>query len=101
MGIPTTLLIIFLLFNIVTFCLFWWDKEAARDGHWRVSEARLLQFAFLGGSLGAYAAQRLLRHKTRKEPFRTQLMAILILHVLLIPAALIFGPALYHMLPLG
>ena len=101
MNTATALLILFLLFNVVTFCLFWWDKEAARDGHWRVSEARLLQFAFFGGSLGAVAAQRILRHKTRKEPFRTRLMAILILHALLVPTALIFGPALYRMLPTG
>ena len=101
MGTTTTLLIIFLLLNVVTFCLYWWDKEAARDGHWRVSEARLLQFAFFGGSPGAFAAQRILRHKTRKEPFRTRLMAILILHALLIPAALIFGPSLYRMLLAG
>ena len=101
MTTTTTLLIIFLLFNVVTFCLFWWDKDAARDGGWRVSEARLLQFAFLGGSLGAFAAQRLLRHKTRKEPFRTQLMTILILHALLIPTALIFAPSLHQMLRAG
>ena len=98
MGTTATLFVIFLLFNVVTFCLYWWDKEAARDGHWRVSEARLLQFAFLGGSLGAFAAQRLLQHKTRKEPFRTQLMAILALHAALVPAALIFGPTLLDML---
>ena len=101
MDTIATLPIILVLFNIVTFCLYWWDKEAARDGHWRVSEARLLQFAFFGGSLGAVAAQRILRHKTRKEPFRTRLMAILILHALLIPAALIFGPSLYRMLLAG
>jgi uncharacterized membrane protein YsdA (DUF1294 family) len=101
MGTPATLLIIFLLFNVVTFCVYWWDKEAARDGHWRVSEARLLQLAFFGGSLGAFAAQRLLRHKTRKEPFRTILLAILILHAALVPAALIFGPDLYPLLPAG
>jgi len=101
MGTTATLFVIFLLFNVVTFCLYWWDKEAARDGHWRVSEARLLQFAFLGGSLGAFAAQRLLRHKTRKEPFRTQLMAILILHAALVPTALIFGPTLLEMLRAG
>ena len=101
MSTATTLLIIFLFVNVVTFCVFWWDKEAARDGHWRVSEARLLQFAFLGGSLGAFAAQRLLRHKTRKEPFRTQLMAILVLHAALIPVALIFGPSLYQVLRAG
>ncbi|MGD9476823.1 DUF1294 domain-containing protein [Shinella sp. G-2] len=101
MDTATTLFIIFLIFNVVTFCLYWWDKEAARDGHWRVSEARLLQFAFLGGSLGAFAAQRLLRHKTRKEPFRTQLMAILVLHALLVPVALTFGPDLLRMLHTG
>ena len=101
MGTRATLLIIFLLFNVVTFCLYWWDKEAARDGHWRVSEARLLQFALFGGSLGAVAAQQLLRHKTRKEPFRTQLMEILILHAALVPATLIFGPALVRTLRAG
>lgn len=101
MRTATTVLILFLLINLVTFCLYWWDKEAARAGHRRVSEARLLQFAFIGGSLGAFAAQRLLRHKTRKEPFRTQLMAILILHAALIPIVLIFGPSLYEMLQSG
>ena len=94
----TTLLILFLLFNLVTFCLYWWDKQAAHNGHRRVSEARLLQFALLGGSLGAIAAQRVLRHKTRKEPFRTQLMAIVILHAVLIPTMLIFGTCLYETL---
>ena len=97
----TTLLILFLLFNLVTFCLYWWDKQAARNEHRRVSEARLLQFALVGGSLGAVAAQQLLRHKTHKEPFRTQLMAILILHALLIPAALVFGPSLHETLHAG
>jgi uncharacterized membrane protein YsdA (DUF1294 family) len=101
MSIATTLPIIFLLVNVVTFVLYWWDKEAARGGRRRVSEARLLQLALIGGSLGAFAAQRLLRHKTRKEPFRTQLMAILILQLTLVPAALIFGPSLSEMLPAG
>ena len=32
--------------------------------------------AAVGGSLGAIAAQQILRHKTRKEPFRTQLYVI-------------------------
>ena len=98
MSTATTLLVFFLVFNLVTFCVYWWDKQAARDGHRRVSEARLLQLALIGGSLGAFAAQRLLRHKTHKEPFRTQLLAILILHATLIPAALVFGPSLYQML---
>ena len=101
MGTTATLFVIFLLFNVVTFCLYWWDKEEERGGHWRVSQARLLQVPCLGGNVGAVAAQRLLRHKTRKEPFRTQLMAILVLHAALVPAALIFGPTLLDMLRAG
>jgi uncharacterized membrane protein YsdA (DUF1294 family) len=101
MGTPLSLLMIFVLVNVMTFCLYWWDKEAARAGQWRVPEARLLQAALVGGSLGALAAQRLLRHKTRKEPFRTQLMAIFVLHAVLLPVGLIFGPSLYQMLLVG
>jgi len=76
-----TVALIVLLINLITFCVFWWDKDAARKGQWRVPESRLLCLALIGGSPGAVAAQRLLRHKTRKEPFRTQLMLICAMHV--------------------
>lgn len=75
-----TIALIIVLINIVTFCLFWWDKDAARTGDWRVPESRLLGLALFGGSLGAVAAQKILRHKTRKEPFRTRLLLIVALH---------------------
>jgi uncharacterized membrane protein YsdA (DUF1294 family) len=66
------------LINAVTFGFFAVDKNAAKRGDWRISESTLLLQALIGGSLGAIAAQRLLRHKTRKEPFRTMLYAIVI-----------------------
>jgi uncharacterized membrane protein YsdA (DUF1294 family) len=92
MAICFSLIVVFLVLNIVTFCVFWWDKAAARDGGWRVSENKLLSLAFFGGSLGAFAAQRLLRHKTRKEPFRTRLMAILVLHAAVASVGLLALP---------
>ncbi|WP_288428839.1 DUF1294 domain-containing protein [uncultured Agrobacterium sp.] len=83
----TTILIAaatYLAFNLFVFLIYWWDKEAAKNRERRVPESTLLWLAFLGGSLGAVTAQRLLRHKTRKEPFRSLLMAIVVLHIGLI-----------------
>jgi uncharacterized membrane protein YsdA (DUF1294 family) len=77
-----TAVLLILLINTLTFGAFWWDKDAARKGEWRVPESRLLWLALIGGSPGAVLAQRFLRHKTRKEPFRTQLMLICAMHAL-------------------
>jgi len=39
-------------------------------------KSTLLMLAILGGTSGAIAGQQVLRHKTRKEPFRTKLWLI-------------------------
>ena len=62
--------------NAATFAAFALDKRAAERRAWRVPEARLLMMAAFGGSPGALVAQQTLRHKTRKEPFRTSLWVI-------------------------
>lgn len=61
----------YLSLGIITFAVYAWDKAAARRGAWRVPEATLHVLAVLGGWPGALAAQQVLRHKTRKQPFRT------------------------------
>ncbi|ARO29990.1 hypothetical protein NXC14_CH02044 [Rhizobium sp. NXC14] len=71
---------LFLALNLIAFSIYFLDKQPARNGGWRISERSLLTLALIGGSLGAVAAQQILRHKTRKEPFRSILAAILILH---------------------
>ncbi|MGO4441543.1 DUF1294 domain-containing protein [Rhizobium sp. RAF56] len=83
LSTPFTLLLIYLLVNVVVYCVYWWDKQAAIEGAWRVRESTLLWLAIAGGSLGALTAQQVLRHKTRKEPFRSILMTIGALHVCL------------------
>ena len=70
-----------IVINAVAFAAFGIDKMAARRGGWRVSEAKLLGFAFLGGSPGAYAGRRLFRHKTRKQPFSNELHGIAALQI--------------------
>jgi uncharacterized membrane protein YsdA (DUF1294 family) len=67
--------------NAWTMLRFWQDKSRAIHGELRIPEARLLGLALIGGSPGAFAARKLFRHKTRKEPFSTQLMFIAVLQV--------------------
>lgn len=67
--------------NLACYAAFAVDKAAARRQGRRVAERTLLWLAVLGGSPAALLAQRVLRHKTRKEPFRTQLFAIVALQV--------------------
>ncbi|WP_174020153.1 DUF1294 domain-containing protein [Agrobacterium fabrum] len=69
----------YIAFNLFVFLVYWWDRQAARNGEWRIRESTLLSLALVGGSMGAISAQRLLRHKTRKEPFRSTLLSIVIL----------------------
>lgn len=77
-------------YNLFVFATYFIDKRAARLGHQRISERTLLMLALFAGSPGAITAQRLLRHKTQKEPFRTFLRGIAVLHVLLLGGAAAF-----------
>jgi uncharacterized membrane protein YsdA (DUF1294 family) len=64
------------LVNGWTMLRFWQGKSRAIAGFRRIPEADLLGLALVGGSPAAFAARRLFRHKTRKEPFSTLLMVI-------------------------
>lgn len=71
------------LYNLVVFGVYAFDKAAARNGDWRVRESTLLWLALLGGGIGAFLGQRVLRHKTRKPPFHVVLPALFVLQVFL------------------
>ncbi|MFN3741032.1 MAG: DUF1294 domain-containing protein [Thermodesulfovibrionales bacterium] len=66
----------FCAINVASFALFALDKGRARTGGRRVPERTLLWLAALGGSPAALAAQQILRHKTRKQPFVARLTGI-------------------------
>ena len=68
-----------LVLNLWTMMRFWQDKQLAIAGKRRVPESNLLGLALVGGSPGALLARHLFRHKTRKEPFSTQLLVIVAL----------------------
>lgn len=62
--------------NVACFALFWFDKRAAIAGRRRVPEAKLLCYALIGGTPGAFFARHVFRHKTRKQPFSFNLWFI-------------------------
>lgn len=67
--------------NLWTIFRFWQDKQRAIAGQRRIPEGDLLGLALIGGSLGALLARHLFRHKTRKEPFSTNLLVIIALQL--------------------
>lgn len=60
------LILILVLFNLITFFVFGYDKYLARTNQRRISEKTLLSLALFGGSIGAVFAQKIFRHKSRK-----------------------------------
>jgi uncharacterized membrane protein YsdA (DUF1294 family) len=68
--LPPAILLIYLAASAVTFIAYAIDKSAARKGGWRTKEGTLHLLALVGGWPGALVAQSVLRHKSRKQPFR-------------------------------
>ena len=65
--------------NISTFLAYGADKRAAIHGDWRVPEAHLHTLEFLGGWIGAYAAQKVFRHKSKKRSYQAMFWFMLVL----------------------
>ncbi len=70
--------------NLIAFVLMVLDKRKAEAGDRRIPESTLLLWAFVGGAFGTVAAARLVRHKTRKQPFATWMLIWLWLDILLL-----------------
>lgn len=68
--LPRALLGLYLGASAVAFVAYALDKSAARHERRRTPENTLHLFGLLGGWPGALAAQRLLRHKSRKASFQ-------------------------------
>ena len=74
--------------NFIAFAAFGLDKAKAERGQYRIAESTLLLFAFLGGTLGAYAGRSVFRHKTRKQPFNSELFGVAVIQMLAIGGAI-------------
>ena len=70
--------------NILAFMLYGLDKLLAKLHSWRVPELWLLILAAAGGSVGAYLAMQLFRHKTLHWRFRLGVPLLFILQAALV-----------------
>ncbi len=78
--LPTAVLALYVVASIVTFIVYAFDKSAAQRNRWRTPESNLHLFALIGGWPGALAAQRLLRHKSKKASFQIVFWATVFLN---------------------
>jgi len=70
--------------NLATLVVYGYDKfQATREG-WRISVNALLLLALIGGSIGAFAAMQIFRHKTRKSSFKFRFWGIVALQLLIV-----------------
>jgi len=70
--------------NGIAFVLMVVDKRRAETSTDRISENTLLGWAFFGGAAGTVLASRLVRHKTRKQPFAATMFVYLGIQLLLL-----------------
>ena len=75
--------------NVLGYAAMVIDKAKAEHGLRRIPEATLLNLAAIGGSVGTVIAQQTVRHKTRKEPFRSRLIGIVLLQALFLIALVV------------
>lgn len=78
--LPFAVLWLYLVGSAVAFLAYALDKSAAKNDQWRTKESTLHLFALVGGWPGALAAQRLLRHKSKKQSFQTVFWATVVLN---------------------
>jgi uncharacterized membrane protein YsdA (DUF1294 family)/cold shock CspA family protein len=78
--LPVEVAWFYLAASAVAFVAYAFDKSAARNGQWRTKESTLHLIGLTGGWPGALAAQRLLRHKSRKQSFQVVFWATVVLN---------------------
>ena len=73
---------LYLAVSIITFAVYALDKSASKSDRWRTRERTLHLFGLLGGWPGALIAQRLLRHKSKKQSFQVLFWTTAVLNCL-------------------
>lgn len=76
------ILMAYTICSVITFFLYWNDKNKAHNKEWRIPESTLHGWAVLGGWIGASFAHKLLNHKSSKAEFRMIYYATIVLNII-------------------
>ena len=82
--------------SLVSYFVYFIDKEKAKNKHWRIPETLILLLDLLGGWPGGLAAQRILRHKNKKIFFQVLFWLIVLLHFALWADIILFNSFLLN-----
>ncbi|AFY67099.1 cold shock and DUF1294 domain-containing protein [Geitlerinema sp. PCC 7407] len=66
--------------SLATYVLYADDKSRAKRDDWRTSEKTLHICELAGGWIGGFLAQKILRHKSRKQSYQSVFWAIVVVH---------------------
>lgn len=77
------LVVYILIINLISFFLFFIDKQKSKNNKWRIKESTLHIVGFLGGITGSILAMIFFRHKTRKPKFIIITIIALLLNIFL------------------
>ena len=77
-------IIVLILFSLLTFILYGYDKARAASRQSRIKERTLLGLAALGGAVGAILGQLIFRHKTKKIYFDVVNITSLLLEIIVL-----------------
>ena len=75
------IIIYLVIINVITFVVYGLDKRKAKEAEWRTRESTLLGLAAIGGSIGAWLAMKIWRHKTQHNQFKYGVPLILIAQI--------------------
>jgi uncharacterized membrane protein YsdA (DUF1294 family)/cold shock CspA family protein len=74
-------LILYPTMSLITYGIYSDDKSRAQKGQWRIPENNLHLCELTGGWMGAFVAQRKLRHKSSKVSYQVVFWIIAIAHI--------------------
>jgi uncharacterized membrane protein YsdA (DUF1294 family) len=69
------------IWNVVVFLIYGYDKRKSIKNQFRVSENKLITYAFLMGGIGAMAGMEFFHHKTKKWKFRVLIPIAIVVNI--------------------